>query len=80
MTGQTIILAGDSQPCEFCGAPVSWEPWQVRLDADLKLWPTCDGLGVVCSACDDKIIAIAIADEERYQRDLAEEEAEDDNE
>jgi hypothetical protein len=57
----------DAQPCEFCGAPVVWTPEQINLDLCLKLRgsPHCTGLGVMCDACDDKVIALAIAEMER---------------
>lgn len=57
----------DAQPCDFCGGPVVWTPEQVALDLTLRFRgsPHCTGLGVMCDACDDKIIAQTIADMER---------------
>lgn len=56
------------QPCDFCGAPVTWTPEQETLDLHLRLMGS--GLGAMCDACDERQIAI-------YQREEAEMRAED---
>jgi len=55
----------DSQPCDFCGKPVIWNAHQIKLDADLKKFSHCNGLGVMCDDCDDAMVQIAIDEEER---------------
>lgn len=47
--------------CEFCGKAFQWTQEQVKLDGLLRLAASCDGLGASCSECDDKQIALFLA-------------------
>ena len=57
--------------CEFCNAPVIWTEGQIALDKALAASPPCTGLGCVCNDCDEKIVQIAIRDEQRFQLEEA---------
>lgn len=61
------------QTCDFCGAAVNWTEHQIRLDLQLRA-RGLGGLGVTCNACDDRIVELAIAEEEAHRRREAEEE------
>ncbi|RYG88638.1 MAG: hypothetical protein EON59_03825 [Alphaproteobacteria bacterium] len=67
---------GDPQPCDFCGAPVMWTEEQKALDQALVLHGKgfCTGLGVMCDACGDREIANVLAEMEREDALIAEEE------